>query len=143
MGTDTPPTILLEKSDRVPGYREGWPSGLLAYLLTPLATDSRAGSAFAEWNNPNVELRVTDRTERMLVKSERIVRECLIPTGRFLEFITFLSRDVLRANPATIASGVVHVRFLDENDDRYFTLYVRRSAVLVPFFQMDQFRSHL
>jgi hypothetical protein len=116
---------------------------MLAFLLTPLATEARRGSAFGELHGGEIEFCVTLANEAMLTKSLAVVRRRPMAPDTFLKFITYLSTDVLRSTVPTIASGIVPVRFADESEDRLFTLYVRRSGSLGAFFQMDQFPSHL
>lgn len=141
--SDIAPVVRLNKSDRVPDYADGWPQALLGFLLTPLANRARRGSVFGELSGESVELRVALQSEQVLTKSLPVDRTCALPLGRFLEFVTYLSRDLLGAEPPTLACGIVRVRFEDENDPRLFTAFVRRSGVLGAFFQLDQFPAHL
>jgi hypothetical protein len=78
------PTLLLAKSDRVPSFADGWPQEMLAFLLAPLATDARRGSAFGEFFGDEIELRVTLAGESMLTKSHAVVRRRPIALGKFL-----------------------------------------------------------
>lgn len=142
----TTSTIQLIKRYEPPSKKGSeWPIQFLSYLLTWLSKENHdTGAVFAEFDgSPQIEVWGSLQLETFLTKSGRHTIVNTLKLGDFLRFLTYLAEEILHLEVGTMGCGVLRIKFSDEESERTFTLYFRRSAKLTGFFQIDQFASHL
>ena len=137
-------TILLDKTKNLESTdSENWESSLFARVVTELADEEHyLGSAYAEADSSTFEFKVSKNTERMLSKSLPFVVVAKYQSNLLTKFSMFVIKSVLKANDTTTASGIVKVKFSDEEHERAFFIAARYSGKVGDYVQIDQFFIH-
>lgn len=135
----------LEKTIDLPGQDEQFsPKILLARLLSEIALDEHyTGAVFAEADDNFVEFKVSLHRQYFLTKTGDIKTIARYHISNLTRFVTYINRDLFKLKPASMCSGILRVKFADEEHERLFSVFSRRSGTLGDFIQIDQFKNHL
>lgn len=133
--------IELKKIKNVPSSNDfSWSELLLARLLTELAKEGHfRGSIFSE----DGQFKISCEQQKVLTKNDNTKTIVEYNSSKLTRFISYINRDLFKLKPSSMCCGILRVKFEDENFERLFTVYSRRSGQLGDFIQIDQFQNHL
>ena len=133
----------IEKTENVPSIKnEDWGRLFLSRLLTEIS-ENYGGSVYAEENEGEVEFRATIHKEKMFYKGDQYKVLAKYSPFQLNKFVTFINKEIFKLEQSSLCSGILKVKFKDEDEKRMYTIFSRRSGALGDFIQIDQFKSHL
>lgn len=139
--------VILEicKTKDLPKTSEGsWSKHMVERLLTELAIKEHyTGSVYAESEKNIVEFKVSTGRQKALTKSGNNKTVATFDSRQLTRLITYINGEIFQLKKRSMCCGILKVIFADEQHERLFSIFTRRSGALGDFLQIDQFKNHL
>jgi glutamate-1-semialdehyde aminotransferase len=112
----------------------------LARLLTELAIENHfKGSIYSD----DGIFKISFEQQKILTKTGSVKTVVEYNSSKLNRFISYINRNIFKLKPSSMCCGILRVKFEDEDFERLFAVYSRRSGQLGDFIQIDQFKNHL
>lgn len=130
----------LEKTKNIPKRdSELWGRSMLSRILTEMSNEERKGCVYAEFPSDKEGFYYTPEHESVIIKRKE--SQLIIPdqSSSVHLFIGYVIRQLFGLKKGWTISGLLGVKFSDEDRQRHFCVFARRSGKLGDFIQIDQF----